>query len=163
MRISTRGRYALEAMLALTLLDTGKPVSIGDICAMTDLPRLYLEHLFTRMKQAGLVLGRRGSLGGYRLSAGPESLTAGQVLEAAEGVLSPVLCSRTDSLSIPCERAQDCRTRPVWQGLDQTIASFLSHLTLSDLAGAYQSDRTERIGPVRTASASADSSAAGRD
>jgi len=132
-------------MLALTLLDTGKPVSVNDICAMTSLPRLYLEHLFARMKQAGLVQGRRGSLGGYSLSAEPENLTAGQVLEVAEGGLSPVLCSRPDGLPIPCDRAQFCRTQPVWHGLDQAIASFLGGLTLAELAGAYRSDQADRI------------------
>jgi Rrf2 family protein len=138
MRLSTRGRYALEAMLALTLSGTGKPVSLSDISDMTALSRPYLEHIFTHMKRAGLVLSERGSQGGYRLAVAPENLTAGRVLRAAEGSLTPVRCVQSGKTAARCSRMARCRTRPVWTDLDQAISAFADRLTMAALAQGYR-------------------------
>ncbi|MDW7657778.1 MAG: Rrf2 family transcriptional regulator [Bacillota bacterium] len=140
MRLSTRGRYALEAVLALTLCEADKPVSLNEISVMTALSRPYLEHIFTHMKRAGLVLSVRGSQGGYRLAVKPNEITAGQVLRAAEGSLAPVRCTRPDNMADACARADLCRTRPVWTELDRAISSFVDRLTLAALAESYRTE-----------------------
>lgn len=145
MRLSTRGRYALEAMLAMTLIETGKPVSLSEISDMTALSRPYLEHIFTRMKKAGLVQSERGSQGGYRLAADPEDITAGQVLRAAEGPLAPVRCVRPGQAAAGCGRIARCKTRPVWHDLDEAIGSFVDRLTLAALACSYREDNDQAI------------------
>ena len=152
MRLSTRGQYALEAMLALVVDCTGRPVSLKEISSRTALPRPYLEHLFANLRKAGLVRSERGSQGGYELAVASDKLTAGHVLRAAEGHLSTVRCTMDDDPAGSCSRLADCRTRPVWVQLDQVIQTWVDQMTLADLARSFreqQDDQADQPGKAQ--------------
>jgi Rrf2 family iron-sulfur cluster assembly transcriptional regulator len=130
MRISTKGRYALRVMIDLAEQGGEARVPLRDIAARQDISEKYLESIIATLNKAGLVDATRGKNGGYRLSRLPGEYTAGEILRTAEGSLSPVSCLDSDS---PCERAGQCRTLPLWEGLDRVIDEYLDHYTLADL------------------------------
>jgi Rrf2 family iron-sulfur cluster assembly transcriptional regulator len=131
MRISTKGRYALRVMIDLAEQGSGSRVPLSDIAARQALSPKYLESIIATLHKAGFVDAVRGKNGGYRLSRPPQAYTAGEILRAAEGSLAPVSCLDGDA---PCERAAQCRTLPLWEGLDKVIDDYLERYTLADLA-----------------------------
>jgi Rrf2 family protein len=135
MRISTRGVYALEAMLAISLQPSADKISVRTISDQTGLSDSYLEQIITLLKRAGLVISTRGNRGGYNLARPTGQITVGDVLRAAEGSLSPVFCTIEGTES--CERYDTCLTRPIWLALGSEINEFVDHLTLADLVGRY--------------------------
>lgn len=137
MRISTKGQYALEAMLALALAGTDEKVSIRQIGEWTGLSDSYLEQIFALLKKSKLVISNRGNKGGYRLAKDPDNITAGDVLRAAEGSLAPVRC--TDLETGNCADQDSCLTQSVWKHIDDVINREVNSKTLSDLASFYRS------------------------
>ncbi len=137
MRISTRGVYALEALLALASHTTDERLSIREISSQTGLSDSYLEQIFALLKKSGLLISTRGNRGGYFLSRPAESITVGEVIRAAEGSLRPVTCSR-EGLS-HCDRYEICLTRPVWSAMEQEIDTFLEQLNLKELTASFLS------------------------
>lgn len=136
MRISTRGVYALEAMLALGSPGTDERVSIRQISEQTGLSDSYLEQIFALLKKARLLTSTRGNRGGYYLSRPASKITVGDVIRAAEGSLSPVACTSDEDRH--CDRYQGCLTRPVWMMMDQEIGDFVDQINLADLYAEYQ-------------------------
>jgi Rrf2 family protein len=136
MRISTRGVYALEAMLVLASLPEHDRVSIRRISEQTGLSDSYLEQIFAMLKRSGLLVSNRGSRGGYVLGRPAAEISAGDIIRAAEGSLRPVAC--TDAALTECARAQSCLSRPVWCLLEQEIPSFLDAITLAALQEEFQ-------------------------
>ncbi len=141
MRISTRGVYALEAMLALGSPETGERVSIRQISEQTGLSDSYLEQIFALLKKAGLLTSTRGNRGGYFLSRPPARISVGDIVRAAEGSLSPVACTADDDRN--CDRYQGCLTRPVWAMMDQEISDFVDQINLADLYTAFQTESND--------------------
>lgn len=139
MRISTKGQYAMEAMLAMALAGTDEMVSIHQIGEQTALSDSYLEQIFSLLKKAGLVESIRGNKGGYRLAMPAQKITAGSVLRAAEGSLSPVRCTQENEAG--CDNQEFCLTQPVWYLLEQTITDTVDNITLAELRTAYQAGR----------------------
>ena len=90
----------------------------------------YLESILAVLSKAGLLDAVRGKGGGYRLSKPAKEYTAFEVLSLTEGTLAPVTCLERGQ---QCENAVNCRTLPLWQGLDQVIAAYLCSYTLADL------------------------------
>ncbi|MDD2457859.1 MAG: Rrf2 family transcriptional regulator [Eubacteriales bacterium] len=131
MRISTRGVYALEAMLALGSQPSGERVSIRKISEQTGLSDSYLEQIFALLKRGGLLVSLRGNRGGYYLARPASAITVGDIVRAAEGSLNPVNC--TDPAAPGCERYMDCLSRPVWNLMEREIAEFVNEITLDDL------------------------------
>ncbi len=131
MRISTRGVYALEAMLALGSQPAGQRVSIREISEQTELSDSYLEQIFALLKRGGLLVSMRGNRGGYYLSRPAAEITVGDIVRAAEGSLNPVSC--TDPALPGCERYKDCLSRPVWNLMEQEISGFVDQISLQDL------------------------------
>jgi Rrf2 family protein len=131
MRISTRGVYALEAMLALGSQPAGERVSIRQISEQTGLSDSYLEQIFALLKRGGLLVSLRGNHGGYYLARPASTITVGDIVRAAEGSLTPVNCA--DPSAHGCERYRDCLSRPVWSLMEQEIAKFVDEITLEDL------------------------------
>lgn len=138
MRISTKGSYALEAMLAITISSTEKSVSIREISEKTGISDKYLEQIFLLLKEAGVIVGTRGVGGGYVLSRPAEEISVGQILRATETSFSPVPCIAEPET---CNRTESCASRAVWTGLDQTIAARIDPLTLQNLADNYLRSR----------------------
>lgn len=131
MLVSTKGRYALRVMLELCRQERGTYVRLDTIAAAQDISEKYLESIVSILVKGKLVEGLRGRGGGYRLTRAPEDYSVGEILQLTEGSLAPVSCLESDR--IPCERAEHCLTRPMWQKLDHMIADYLNHVRLSDL------------------------------
>ena len=130
MMISTRGRYALRVMIDLAEhIDEGY-IPLQTIAKRQGISEKYLESILAVLSKAGLLDAVRGKGGGYRLSKPAKEYTAFEVLSLTEGTLAPVTCLERGQ---QCENAVNCRTRPLWQGLDQVIAAYLCSYTLADL------------------------------
>ena len=131
MRISTKGRYALRIMIDLAEHPGGDWVPLRDIAQRQEISEKYLESIIAVLSKADYMDAVRGKGGGYRLSRPAETYSAGSILRLAEGSLSPVSCLDSDA---PCARAGQCRTLPLWEGLDRVIDDYLDQYTLADLA-----------------------------
>lgn len=132
MLISTKGRYALRVMIDLTERPAEGFVPLKEIAQRQEISEKYLESIIKLLVKAGLLQGLRGKGGGYRMAVLPERLTVGRVLRLTEGGLSPVAC--LEESAAPCVRASDCRTLPLWQGLEKVIGEYLDGVTIADLA-----------------------------
>lgn len=133
MRLSTKGQYAVRAMLVLTLHAMEDPVSLRQVSDVEGISEQYLEQIFVDLRKAKLVVGLRGAHGGYKLSRQPEDITAGDILRAVEGPIAPVDCVRhPDGES--CARANVCITRELWARLRDSMSAVLDNTTLADLA-----------------------------
>ena len=132
MLISTKGRYALRVMIDLTEHPSDGFVPLKEIAQRQEISEKYLESIIKLLVKAGLLQGLRGKGGGYRMAVPPERLTVGRVLRLTEGSLSPVSCLEEDAA--PCVRASDCRTLPLWQGMEKVIYEYLDGVTIADLA-----------------------------
>lgn len=131
-RVSTRGRYALRAMVDLAQYIDSGPVGRQDIAERQDISADYVAQLFGDLVEAGLVEGVRGPGGGYRLTRDPAAITARDVVEAVEGPLALVYCVESDE-DPGCERVQHCSTRRLWKHLSDEMRDILSSVTLKDL------------------------------
>ncbi|MDR1867513.1 MAG: Rrf2 family transcriptional regulator [Treponema sp.] len=134
MRISTKGRYSLEALLYLALLEPGDYASTRTIALETRLSEGYLEQLFIPLRKAHLVHGIRGPQGGYTLEKSPAEVKVSDILRAVEGPLSPVDCVD----SVVCPFKDECRSRYTWAELYETIVSYTESVSLQNLADAYR-------------------------
>lgn len=133
MRISTRGRYSLEALLYLALLEEGSFASTRSISENTGISDGYLEQLFIPLKKAGLIRGIRGAQGGYLPGKPPAEILVGDILHAVEGTLEPVACVS----SVVCPAQATCLTRHTWDELFAKINCCVGSVSLADLVAAY--------------------------
>jgi Rrf2 family transcriptional regulator, cysteine metabolism repressor len=131
MKISTKIRYGMRAMIELARNKGGDPVMIGFIARKQDLSEKYLEQLFTLLRNGGLVKSERGAKGGYRLAKDPDDITALEIFEAMNGPLELVDCSKNPT---SCRRSSECETIDLWQELNEKIRAVLSSKTLFELA-----------------------------
>lgn len=133
MKLSTRGRYGLRAMLDIARSSReGEPVSISAIAASQGLSEGYLEQIMMTLKKAGLVYSSKGAKGGYTLGKKPEEITAGEVIRALEGDITPVDCVNPGRSSA-CERSNFCVTRIIWEEVRDAINQVLDKYSLADL------------------------------
>lgn len=130
MKISTRGRYGLRAMLELARCHGESPLLMNVLAERESLSRKYLHGLLTALKEASLVRSVRGPGGGFLLTRAPSKIRLSQILHALEGPLSLVDCV-TDERA--CGKAKRCTARRVWTELSRTIESVLEKVTLEDL------------------------------
>lgn len=143
MKISTRGRYGLRALVELARHYGKRPVEMGRIAKREEVSRKYLHALFTSLKSTGLIRGVRGSGGGYVLVKEPSKVTLWEVLNVLEGSLSLVPCVEDKSF---CKRARSCVARETWERLSKAMESHLSKVTLSDLVGRKKGGELHRSG-----------------
>jgi Rrf2 family iron-sulfur cluster assembly transcriptional regulator len=129
LRLSTRARYALRAMLELSLHRDGR-VLLRDIAEQQDLPPKYLEQLAIPLRHAGLIEAQRGSAGGYVLAQPADKVSVLQVVEAVEGPLDVAKCVVRATV---CPRASSCASRNVWVKLSRHVRQFLGEVTLADV------------------------------
>ena len=130
MIVSTKGRYALRVMIDLAAHNDGRCVPLAEIAERQGISEKYLESILVVLSRAGFLQSLRGKGGGYRLSRAPEKYTADEIVCLAEGTLAPVTCMKDGE---SCERAGQCPTRPMWEGLDHVITEYLSRWTVADL------------------------------
>lgn len=136
MKLSTRGRYGLKAMVSLAEGYGGGPISTAALSEEQGISPAYLEQLMAALKKAGLVQSVRGAQGGYLLSRVPGEINVGQVLEALEGSTALVECVGYDA-SHNCENACNCSARPLWLKLQSRINDVLEQTSIQDMAEDY--------------------------
>lgn len=132
-RLSTKGQYAVRAMLVLTMRQAEAPIALRRISELEDISAQYLEQIFVDLRKAKLVEGVRGASGGYRLARPADQITAGDILRAVEGPIAPVECVQHGDWGA-CERANICITRELWKRLRDSMSAVLDTTTLADLA-----------------------------
>jgi Rrf2 family iron-sulfur cluster assembly transcriptional regulator len=129
MRLTTKGRYAVTAMLDLALNGTDRPVSLADISGRQDISLSYLEQLFAKLRRNNLVSSVRGPGGGYRLSRGGHEIFVAQIIDAVNESVDATDCGGTAD----CQQGEVCLTHHLWCDLSDQIHNFLSGISLSDL------------------------------
>jgi Rrf2 family transcriptional regulator, cysteine metabolism repressor len=132
MKLSTKGRYGVKAMLDLAIHSSAGQIALKNIAERQDISENYLEQLFAILRKAGLVKSVRGAQGGYILSQAPENITVGAILRALEGSLAPVECvMETDP--IRCGRSGKCVTKFIWEKIRDKVNDVVDSITLADL------------------------------
>ena len=131
MLISTKGRYALRVMVDLAEHQEEGFIPLKTIAQRQEISEKYLEAIIKLLVKAKLLNGLRGKGGGYQMTKAPEQYTVGEILRLTEESLAPVSCVETGASA--CPRAVECRTLPVWQGLDRVISEYLDGITVADL------------------------------
>ncbi|NLX14485.1 MAG: RrF2 family transcriptional regulator [Phycisphaerales bacterium] len=130
MKISTRGRYGLRAMLGLARHHADGPMLMESLAKQEGLSIKYLHALLTKLKAAGLVHSVRGAGGGFVLARAPAKIALNEILHALEGSLSLVPCVADKRT---CHRASHCTARGLWRELSEKIEDTLAHVSLCDL------------------------------
>ena len=129
--VSTRGRYALRVLVDLAEQESGRYITLREIADRQEISEKYLESITKELVKAGFLDGLRGKGGGYRLSRPPEEIGVIDVLKLTEGSLAPVACLEEGAKL--CPRASNCRTLPLWEGLNKVVREYLRHYTVLDL------------------------------
>ena len=129
MKLTTKGRYAVTAMLDLALHSEKGPVSLADISFRQGISLSYLEQLFARLRRFDLVKSVRGPGGGYRLVGQATEISVAQVVDAVSESLDATRCEGKGN----CQDGEVCLTHYLWQDLSAQIHQFLSGITLADL------------------------------
>jgi len=135
-KLSTRGRYGIKAVVDLAVEYGNGPVSASTLAGLQGISLPYLEQLIAALRKAKLVESARGVQGGYTLSRKPEQITVGEVLRALEGSTTLVDCVGQDSEG--CENAACCSARPLWLKIQNRIDTVLDETTVKDMADDYK-------------------------
>lgn len=131
MRLTTKGRYAVTAMLDLALHDRQGPVSLADIARRQSISLPYLEQLFARMRRRALVGSVRGPGGGYALRRPADEVFVAEIIEAVDESVDATKCGGVGD----CQGGETCLTHYLWEDLSRQIHRFLDDISLADLAG----------------------------
>jgi Rrf2 family transcriptional regulator, iron-sulfur cluster assembly transcription factor len=134
MKLTTKGRYAVTAMLDLALHGDQGPVSLADISARQEISLSYLEQLFSRLRRQKLVVSIRGPGGGYRLSRPAADLYIAEVVDAVSESLDTTRCGNKGD----CQNGEKCLTHHLWSDLSDQIHQFLSEISLGDLMRKHE-------------------------
>ena len=127
MRLSTKGRYSVTAMLDLAIHDRAGPVTLADISQCQGISLSYLEQLFARLRKSGLVKGVRGPGGGYRLSRPATDISIGDIVRAVDESIDVTRCEGRGD----CLNGEACLTHELWTELSHRLYQFLDGITLS--------------------------------
>lgn len=141
MKLSTKGRYGLRALIDLAQYSKDAPVSIMSISARQDISERYLEQLMSMLKKAGLVKSVRGAAGGYILAKDVKDISVGDVLRALEGSLEPVDCAGLEPDG-ECRSADTCVTKYVWKRINESINRMVDEIRLDQLV-----EESRRLNP----------------
>ena len=131
MLISTKGRYALRVMIDLAEHQSEEFISLKGIAERQEISDKYLESIIRMLVKARVLDSLRGKGGGYRLRKAPAQYTVGSILRLTGESLAPVACLEHGAEA--CPRMGNCRTLPLWQGLDKVITDYLDNITIADL------------------------------
>lgn len=131
MKISTRGRYSLRMMIDLAQHYDEGFVALKDISERQDISKKYLEQIVPFLNRSNLLIANKGHMGGYKLARKASEITVRDVLESAEGSLTPVSCM--DNSPNQCEKCDDCITLPIYKGLYEVVNNYFDSITIDDL------------------------------
>lgn len=129
MKLTSKGRYAVTAMLDVALHSYTGPVPLADISQRQEISLSYLEQLFSRLRKAGVVTSVRGPGGGYRLAFRTDEISVGMIINAVDESVDATKCNGKSD----CQGGARCLTHTLWRDLSVRISSFLNDITLAKL------------------------------
>ena len=129
MRVTTKGRYAVTAMLDLALHKSQGPISLSDISSRQAISLSYLEQLFSKLRKSELVSSVRGPGGGYELKRGSDEIYIAQIIDAVDESVDTTKCQGAGD----CQGGETCLTHYLWEDLSEQIHAFLESISLADL------------------------------
>lgn len=129
MRLTTRGRYAVTALLDLALQPADQTITLAEIAARQSISVAYLEQLFAKLKRQGLVSSVRGANGGYRLARSAHDIAVLEIIEAVNESVDATRCDHKGN----CQNGAMCLTHDLWQDLSSHIEHYLAGITLASL------------------------------
>lgn len=138
MKLTTKGRYAVTAMLDLALHTGDNPVSLAEISERQDISLSYLEQLFAKLRKAGLVVSMRGPGGGYQLNGAPADIVIADIISAVDEHVDATRCGGLGD----CQDNKRCLTHDLWMDLSNQIRVFLSDITLADMTAKLEVQET---------------------
>ncbi len=144
MRLTTKGRFAVTAMLDLALHGADGPVTLAGISARQKISLSYLEQLFGKLRRRSLVESVRGPGGGYHLARDPADMSVADIIQAVEETIDSTQCGGREN----CHENQRCMTHDLWEELNTAVYGFLSGVKLSQLV---ERQRTKPVSLVRAA------------
>lgn len=129
MKLTTKGRYAVTAMLDLALHEGKGTITLADISSRQEISLSYLEQLFAKLRKNGLVSSARGPGGGYKLSRDSSDIVVAEVISAVDETVDATRCQRKGN----CQKDERCLTHELWCDLSDQIFGFLSSISLGEL------------------------------
>ncbi len=138
MRLTTKGRYAVTAMLDLSLNYGLGAITLADISERQGISLSYLEQLFARLRKQGLVSSSRGPGGGYRLSRAAEDITVLDVISAVDEKVDSTQCEGRQN----CHADEQCLSHELWQSLSDQIRLYLDGITLAEVVSTFEQKRS---------------------
>ena len=129
MKMTTKGRYAVTAMLDLAIHDVAGPINLADIAKRQDISLTYLEQLFNKLRKNGLVESARGPGGGYRLALDANDITVAKIIYCVDETVDMTRCGGQQN----CQGEVRCLTHDLWMGLNQHVANYLNNISLAEL------------------------------
>jgi len=129
MKISTQGRYTVRCVLNVALRGRNVAVPISEISREEEISSNYIEQLFLKLKERGIMSSVRGRNGGYRLSRDTAEISIAEIIEAVEGPIVTVECIKTGD----CERMNICTTKFLWEKISKEISDILAGISLADM------------------------------
>ncbi len=148
MKLSTKGRYGLRAVLDLALNGTEEAVALSSIAERQNISISYLEQLIAKLRKAQIVKSTRGAKGGYILARPAKEISVGEILRCLEGDLSPVDCAEIMGGESTCSASDICVTKFVWKRINDSIHEAVDNLMLSELVEEAQSMKTKQMKPI---------------
>ena len=141
MRLTTKGRFAVTAMLDLAMNENGRPVTLADISERQSISLSYLEQLFSRLRQGGLVTSVRGPGGGYRVAMALEDVSVSAIIRAVDEQIDATQCGGNEN----CKDEKRCMTHDLWTSLNHRIFDYLEGVSLQHLVTAQQDEKVAVI------------------
>ncbi|KEH87777.1 transcriptional regulator [Clostridium novyi A str. 4540] len=144
MKLSTKGRYGVRAMVDLAINYGESPMSIKSIAKRQNISELYLEQLFSQLRKAKLIKSIRGAQGGYVLNKHPKDISVSDIINVLEGPIEISSCVDTGE----CDNMNVCPTRLLWKKIKKSIDEVTESITLQDMANDYKrlKNRSENNG-----------------
>lgn len=138
MRLTTKGRFAVTAMLDLALNENGSPVTLAGISERQGISLSYLEQLFSRLRKNGLVQSVRGPGGGYRAAKALNAISVSDIIRAVDEQIDATQCGGNEN----CQDEKRCMTHDLWSSLNGKIFEYLEGVNLAQLAAQQQATKT---------------------
>ena len=140
MKLTSKGRYAVTAILDIALYAEEGPVTLADISDRQHISLSYLEQLFAKLRRRGLVKSVRGPGGGYRLGYAPHEISVGMVIAAVNENINATKCLGKGN----CQGGYECLTHSLWNQLSERIEDFLNNITLDELVTKHHQKQSEK-------------------
>lgn len=134
MRLTTKGRFAVTAMIDLALSETDRPVTLAGISERQEISLSYLEQLFSRLRRNGLVKSVRGPGGGYRIAKKHDEITISDIIIAVDEQIDATQCGGAED----CHGERRCMTHELWSSLNVKILEYLSGVSLADMVASQR-------------------------